>query len=120
MIVHTATHDDWVTGNDRVCSTSTILAANQGVIPSRTPIGQVTATGEFKVVDLAANDGSQVATRITAYEVDTTVAAQECQAYKVGTFNPELVSWPASFDTAAKKAVAFTGTPISLQTPRQY
>ena len=111
-------YEDWETGSEPVQTTESVLAAGQGVVPARTPIGIVTATGEWKVSDLANNDGSEVATRMTAFEVDTTVA-RAVSTYKVGTFNPELVNWHTSFNDAVKKALAFVGTPISLQTPRE-
>lgn len=111
------TYDQWETGSDPVHTTTVTIAAGQN-LPAKTPLGQVKATGEFKAVDLAANDGSQVATRMTAFAVDTTAGAKQAAVYKSGSFNPELVNWHASFDTAAKKATAFVGTPISLQLPR--
>lgn len=112
-------YETWETGSDPVYTTTVTIASGQN-LAARTPLGQVKATGEFKAVDLAAIDGSQVATRMTAFPIDATAGAKQAAVIKSGSFNPELVNWPTSFDTAAKKATAFVGTPISLQLPREY
>lgn len=109
------TVDNWVTGSDSYQTTLGTIAAGQNLV-DKTPLGQVTATGELVAWDPAAADGSEVAVFITAYPVDATAAAQQAQVIKSGTFNPEQVVWPAGA-TAAQKLAAFTGTPISLQLP---
>lgn len=115
MTVETYTHEVWITGSDPVAHTQGTLAAGND-LPARTPLGQVTATGEFVPWAPAATDGSEVAVRMTAVAVDSTGAAVKTAMIKSGTFNPELVNWPDG-TTDLQKALAFVGTPISLQQP---
>lgn len=107
--------DNWVTGSDPIQTTEVTIAAGQD-LPARTPLGQVTASGALVAWDPEAEDGSEIAVYITSYAVDASAAATKAQVIKCGTFNPELVNWPADA-TAAQKLTAFVGTPISLQPP---
>lgn len=47
-------------------------------------------------------------TTAAVYDVNT---AQRVAVYRAGNFNPAALNWHASFDTDAKKAVAFRGSP---------
>jgi hypothetical protein len=107
--------DNWVTGSDSYQTTLATIASGQN-LPDKTPLGQITASGKLVKWAPAASDGSQVAKFITAYAVDASSADTQAQVIKTGTFNPELVNWPAGV-TAAQKLNAFAGTPISLQLP---
>lgn len=105
-----------ITGSDQPISEPVTIASGENVA-ANTPLGQVSATGKFVAWDPAANDGSQIATRMTVYAVDASSADTVASAYKTGTFNPELVAWPDG-TTAVQKLTIFNGTPISLQAPR--
>lgn len=107
--------DNWVTGSDSYQTTLATIASGQN-LPDKTPLGQITASGKLVKWVPAANDGSEVAVHMTAYAVDASAADKQAQVIKTGTFNPELVNWPAGV-TAAQKLNAFAGTPISLQLP---
>lgn len=115
MAEETYENEVWQTGSDQMATTSGTIASGQN-LAARTPLGQVTASGEFVEWNPAANDGSQVAVRMTANAVDATVGATKAPMIKAGTFNPELVAWPGGV-TAVQKELAFVGTPISLQLP---
>lgn len=115
MTVEAYEYETWHTGSDQPATTSGTYAAAQ-VIPARTPLGQVTASGEFVAWNPAATDGSEVAVRLSAVAIDTTAAAAKGPMIKGGTYNPELVNWPVGA-TDIHKALAFVGTPISLQLP---
>lgn len=108
-------YETWYTGSDQPATTSGTYATGQ-TIPARTPLGQVTASGEFVAWDPAATDGSEVAVRMSAVDIDTTGGAAKGPMIKGGTYNPELVNWPVG-TTDVEKALAFVGTPISLQLP---
>lgn len=91
------------------------LASGQN-LPEKTPLGRVTATGELKEVDLAAADGSEQVIGFLIYAVDASGGAAKCQYYSGGEFNQDEVNWHASFNSQAKKDIAFDGTPITLKT----
>lgn len=107
--------DNWNTGSDQIQTTLGTVASGANV-PDRTPLGQVTATGKFVVWNPTATDGSEKAVRLTSYQVNAASADVVAQLVKAGTFNPELVNWPAGA-TAVQKLGAFVGTPISFQLP---
>lgn len=115
MTVETYTPKTVVTGSDPTHTTATKVAAGHQ-LPALTPLALDTSTGEFEPWDPAGSNGLKLATRLTATAVDTTAAAAEVQAWKTGTWNPDLVNWPAG-TTDIQKAAAFIGTPISLQLP---
>lgn len=114
-----AAPDAWRTGdNPPVVTTDELVAASQD-IPARTPVG---FNGSGALVPAVL--GTTAAIGITVYAVvtgagDTTVRTG---VYRQGTFNPELVNWPASYDTAEKKRQAFAGAPsptaIVLRAPQ--
>ena len=74
MTVETYDYETWHTGSDQPATTSGTYATGQ-TLPARTPLGQVTATGEFVAWDPAAVDGSEVAVRMSAVAIDTTTGA---------------------------------------------
>lgn len=115
MGVETYEYETWQTGSDAAATTSGTIAAGQN-LAKRTPLGQVAATGKFVEWSPAGNDGSQVAVRLTPFAVDATAGDKDAPLIKSGTFDPDLVAWPAGV-TDVQKLTAFVGTPISLQKP---
>lgn len=107
--------DTFQTGTDPVVTTTGTVASGQN-LAKYAPLGQVTATGEFKEWAPGATDGTEVAVRIAPFAIDASLAAKKASLIKSGTFNPELIDWPDG-TTDAQKLVAFVGTPISLQLP---
>lgn len=107
-------HENWEAGSEQTTTTSSKIKAGL-TLAKRTPMGIKKSSGEFAAWDPAASDGTEVATRITPFEIDTTAGASEKQLIKGGIFNPELINWPAGI-TDVQKLTAFVGTPISLQT----
>jgi len=63
------------------------LEAGQGELKRGTVLGKVTATGKYKAVNSANEDGSEVADCILADDVDTTAGDVTAVAYKTGYFN---------------------------------
>lgn len=113
MTTESYTPEQWNTGSEEQITTTGMVASGE-TLAKYTPMGQVTASGEFVEWDPAANDGSEVAVRITPMAIDTTGGATNKALIKSGCFNEELVAWPVGA-TAAQKACAFVGTPISVQ-----
>lgn len=72
-------------------STSVKLKAGQGVLNRGAVIGKVTADGEYKLVDAAASDGSEVASMVLAETIDTTGAAVNAVSYTQGIFHADAL-----------------------------
>jgi hypothetical protein len=109
-------HEVWETGSEAQTSTEGRIASGQ-VLAKRAPLGLKISTGQFHLWDPAATDGTEIATRITPFTIDTTTGIADKQLIKKGVFNPDLIDWPDGTSDAQKLA-AFVGSPISLQTPR--
>ena len=109
LTTNTYTPDNWVTGSEPVANATVTLAA--GIVAgARTPI-EVDAAGVGKVWVPATGK----AVYLLSLDADTSGGAKAVSEIKAGSFNPDLVQWPAA--TAAQKLGAFVGTPISLQKP---
>jgi len=63
------------------------LEAGQGELKRGTVLGKVTATGKYKAVNSANEDGSEVADCILADDTDTTAGDVTAVAYRTGHFN---------------------------------
>jgi len=63
------------------------LEAGQGELKRGTVLGKVAATGKYKAVNSANENGSEVADCILADDVDTTTGDVTAVAYKTGHFN---------------------------------
>jgi hypothetical protein len=113
MTTESYNYDHPVSGSDEIATTSVTIASGQN-LAANTPLGQVTSTGKFVECDADATNGSQTPVYLTAQAVDASAGDTQAQVIKSGTFDPEQLSWHASFD-ATKKLTAFVGTPISLQ-----
>lgn len=75
------------------------LEAGQGELKRGTVLGKVTATGKYKAVNSANEDGSKVADCILADDVDTTAGDATAVAYRTGHFNRKALLFGGS-DTA--------------------
>jgi hypothetical protein len=78
-------------------------------------LGRVAATGLFAKHDPAATDGSENATAILAYDVETPIADKYEAIYVGGVFNIEALTFNAATDDADKMAAVFDGTNIVAQ-----
>jgi len=68
-------------------TTSGKLAAGQGVLRKGAVLGKVTTTGEYKLVNKAATDGSQVASMVLATKEADTTFAVDVVLFSQGIFN---------------------------------
>lgn len=89
-------------------STGQTLAAN-------TVIARVKATGALVIWAPAASDGTEKAIGITCEAISTSGGAASHPYYISGDYNDAALTWPGSV-TAAQKAYAFDGTPITTRT----
>ena len=113
MTVTAFSNDSIIAGSDDISTTEVIITSGQN-LAQYTPLGQVTATGKFVVWAPGATDGSEKAVNLTVNAIDASASDVSSQVYKAGTFNTDLVAFPAATD--AQKLACFVGTPISLQT----
>jgi hypothetical protein len=100
-------------GSDEVATTKAVITSGQN-LAQYAPLGQVAATGKLVIWAPGASDGSEKAVYMTANAIDASGADVSSQVYKAGTFNTDLVAFPAATDV--QKLTCFVGTPISLQT----
>ena len=98
-------------------TTSVTLLADQGVLKKGSLLGKVTASGKYKLVSSASNDGSQVASYVLAEDVDTTGADTNAVAYKTGLFRAESLI-VASGDTVDAHADELRDVNIYFKTDR--
>jgi len=75
------------------------LEAGQGELKRGTVLGKVAATGKYKVVNSANEDGSEVADCILADDTDTTTGDATAVAYRTGHFNRKALIFGGN-DTA--------------------
>ena len=102
-----------------VATTTGKIASGEGKVGELTVLGRVTATGEYKVCNLAASDGSEKAAAIlvAGWAVDATSSAKDVKVYTSGAFNMEALTWHSSFDTDAKKLAALKLPPLYVKKP---
>jgi hypothetical protein len=94
---------------------STGAAAVAAVAPTHLSGGS--GTGQLYAWNPAASDGTEVPIGILVHSADTTAGAQSAPYYTGGTFNPDLVVWPAAVQTDSQRATAFDRTDIVLRRP---
>lgn len=120
-----ANANPFITGDHPpVVTTDELVAASQ-TLAARTVVGFNDAGALVAAVRDSVDPDDDVAPiGILVYAVttgggDTTVRTG---VYRQGTFNPDLIVWPPSFNTAEEKRLAFEGAPsptaIVLRAPQ--
>lgn len=110
-----------ITGDSPGILTQDLIVAASQTIAALTPVG-------FDANDrlVPAEAGVIQAIGITVVAVTTTASTTYTGApvYRGGCFNPDLINWPASYDTEAEKMNAFEGAPsptnIIMRRPRAH
>lgn len=116
MSVTPFSYTTWSTGAHEPKTVRIKVLANT-TIPARSPIGVVAASGLAGNYNPKSTAGLQNPVYLSAFDIQTGSAAEWFTVYHEGTFNPDLVNWPAS-TTEAQKLSAFAGSPIVFQAPR--
>lgn len=98
-------------GDAEILTGSETIKGGQGVLLQYTPLGRG-ADGKLIPAVYAADNTAVKAQFVLAYDVDTTGGDINEDVYKGAYFNTNIIKWPASYDTDAKKAAAFDGTMI--------
>ncbi len=91
----------------------TLLAGTN--YPAGAVLGRISATGKYKLVDNAQNDGSELAKYVLAGAVDATAADKPGIAHKDGVFNTALLTFGGN-DTAADHWEALEARGIFMET----
>lgn len=102
--------DPFITGDSPSVFTEALPIATNQVLAARTVVA-LNASGHLVAAE-ADNDPKAIG--ILVYAVDTTGIAAgvaDAEVYRGGVFNPDLLVWPASFNTDALKLAAFRGSP---------
>lgn len=101
---YTPTH---LFAGDLPVATKPVTISSGADVAQYAVLGRVDATGEYKLCDLAAVDGSAIPRAIACHDVDSSGADVVAPVYIAGFFNVAALVWHASFDTALEKATAF-------------
>lgn len=82
-----------------------------------TPVRYDRATGTISAVSWNADPALAVLPNaVTSHDIAVGSSADSAViVYVSGNFNPEAINWPASFDTAAKRAAAFDLASCQIQ-----
>lgn len=114
--------DAFVTGDVPAVFTTTETVLTNQNLAARTVVG-FNAAG--KLVPAVLGGGSPIqAIGVLMIAVNSTGGDKQAEVYRGGCFNPDLLVWPASYDTAEKRRKAFNGAPsptqIVIRHPTQY
>lgn len=100
-----------------------IFAASQNIL-ALTPVGY---DANKRLVPAVSGGGTPIAAigiTVLAIVTDASTTYKGGPVYRGGNFNPDMLNWPASFDTDAEKFSAFEGAPsptqIKIQRPKQH
>lgn len=106
-----------------VVTNDLIVAASQ-TIPALTPVGYDANKRLVPAVAGGATPIAPVGITVHAITTDASTTYKGVAVYRAGCFNPDMLNWPASFDTDAEKFAAFEGAPsptqIVIRRPRAY
>lgn len=106
--------DPFFTGDVPMPFSESLPVGANLVLAARTVVA-LNASGHLVPAE-ADNDPKAVG--VLVYAIDTTgVAAGVARAevYRAGCFNPDLLVWPATFNTDALRLAAFRGSPSPTQ-----
>lgn len=105
-----------VLGGPIITEAGTLLSGQN--LPAGAMVGRVTASGKLREALETADDGSEEPVGFLVHAVHAEGGDADCQIYKGGRLNKELVEIHESY-TAAQIAALFDRTPITLETPTQ-
>lgn len=91
-----------------ISSEEIVIAANAGALVAGTVIGKVTATGQYKLHDPAAADGTEIVanTAILYADAPNSAAVQKSVGdFRAGAVNANALTWKAGMTDNQKAAV---------------
>jgi hypothetical protein len=101
------TEAELFTGDAPVFTTNETLLDQNADTPAYTVVGRITASKKVTKSNPGASDGSQYPIGITCYAVPDPGADKTIAIYRGGMFNPDRLTWHASFNTDLLKRLAF-------------
>ncbi len=117
--------DAFVTGDVPAVFTTTETVLTSQNLAARTVVG-FDAAGKLVPAVMGSVDPEDdvQAIGVLMITVNSTGGDKQAEVYRGGCFNPDLLVWPASYDTAEKRRKAFNGAPsptqIVIRRPTQY
>ncbi len=122
-----ATAGSLITGHEPAILTQDLIVAASQTIPALTPVGFDADERLVPAVRDSVDPADDIAAvGITVVAITTTASTtyKGVPVYRGGCFNPDLLNWPASFNTDAEKFAAFEGAPsptnIIMRRPRAH
>lgn len=110
-----------ITGNEPAILTEDLIVAASQTIPALTPVG---FDVNDRLVPAEAGVTPAIGIAVVAITTDASTTYRGLPVYRGGCFNPDLVNWPASYNTDALKFAAFEGAPsptnIIMRRPRAH
>ena len=110
-----------ITGNEPALLTVDLIVAASQNIPALTPVG---LDGSGRLIPAVSGTTQAIGITIVDVVTDASTDYTGTPVYRAGCFNPDVLAWPASYDTDAKKMGAFNGaatpTNIIMRRPKTY
>lgn len=101
-----------VTGDYPAQSGEDMLVAASQTIPARTPLG---LDGSGNLVPAVSGTTQAIGFCMIDIATDASATLKGYPIRRSGVYNPDLLNWPASYDTDTKKMNAFRGAPSPTQ-----
>lgn len=98
------TGDSAPTTDNHILATAVVATE---LLPALTPLYLDPATNQLVVAVQADATDPKPATCLNVYEIPEGLVTPIISVYRTGMFNPDVINWPASYDTDIKKATAF-------------
>lgn len=108
MADETYTPDKLLAGSEFPALTVPVVIASGQNLSRGAVLAEITATGEYVIVDKAEDNGAQNAKLILVEAVDASLGAKPGVAYRTGIFNPDALSFAAGTVVADVKAALDT------------
>lgn len=110
-----------ITGDEPAVLTVDMIVAASQVIPALTPVG---LDGAGRLVPAVSGVTAALGITVVAITTSASVTYTGAPIYRGGCFNPDLINWPASYDTEVERMNAFNGAPsptnIIMRRPRAH
>lgn len=116
-----ATHVALIAGHEPDIFVEELIVAASQTIAAYTPVG---FDGSGRLVPAVFGTTQAIGITIAAITTDSSTNYRGIGVYRGGCFNKDAITWPASYDTDAKKVGAFRGAPtptsIVVKTVKTY
>lgn len=97
-----------VTGNEPAVMTQDMIVAASQVIPALSPVA---LDANKRLIPAVSGTSEAIGIAVVAITSSASTTYKAIPVYRAGCFNPDALSWPASYNTDALKLGAFEGAP---------